>query len=88
MKAYTQKEIEKIQERVQTSIESIRGYLKKDGGDLRIHAVTSDLIVELELLGNCSSCTMGEMTMRLGIETAIRQAVPEVKEVRQVGSKS
>jgi Fe-S cluster biogenesis protein NfuA len=47
-------------------------------------ACTADLVVELELLGACTSCNMSEMTMKAGIEQAIRRAVPEVQAVRTV----
>jgi Fe/S biogenesis protein NfuA len=43
-----------------------------------------DGIVFLELTGGCQGCSMAGATMKDGIETSIRQSVPEVREVRDV----
>jgi Fe-S cluster biogenesis protein NfuA len=75
---------EDIHNRIEAALDSIRDYLQTDGGDVRLVSVSDDLIVELELLGACASCSMSEMTMTAGIEQAIRKAVPEVREVRTV----
>lgn len=72
-------------DRIEASLTSIRGYLQADGGDVRIHRVVEER-VELELLGACSACSMSEMTMKSGVERAILQAVPEIKEVVTVNN--
>lgn len=43
-----------------------------------------DGIVFLELTGGCQGCSMAGATMKDGIETSIRQSVPEVQEVRDI----
>jgi Fe/S biogenesis protein NfuA len=43
-----------------------------------------DGIVFLELTGGCQGCSMAGATMKDGIETSIRESVPEVQEVRDV----
>lgn len=70
--------------RVEAALETIRDYLRTDGGDVRVAGITADAIVELELLGACSSCNMSHMTMKAGVEQAILRAVPEVTSVRTV----
>lgn len=72
---------ESLLSRVETALESIRPYLHADGGDVRIVAITPENIVQLELQGNCSSCSMSVMTLKAGVEEAIRKAVPEIKGV-------
>ncbi len=64
--------------RVETALDSIRDYLRSDGGDVRIANIREDMVVELELLGNCGACSMSEMTMKAGIEEAIKRAAPEI----------
>ncbi|MCE3007423.1 MAG: NifU family protein [Bacteroidetes bacterium] len=76
--------METVHKQIEDALDSIRGYLQADGGDVRLHRITEDLVVELELLGACTSCNMSEMTMKAGIEQAIRRAVPEVQAVRTV----
>lgn len=70
--------------KIEKSLDSIRPFLKDDGGDVKIVEVTKDMIVKLELLGACSSCSMSKMTMKAGIEEAIRRDVPELKGVEAV----
>jgi len=68
-------------QRINDSLISIRPYLVADGGDVRILEVTTDGTVILELLGNCGECPMSEMTLKAGVEEAIKKAVPEIKKV-------
>ncbi|MDB5256938.1 MAG: hypothetical protein JWM14_1633 [Chitinophagaceae bacterium] len=68
-------------DRVEKALDSIRPYLKSDGGDVKLLEVTANNDVKLELLGNCSSCAMSAMTLRAGVEEAIRKMAPEVKGV-------
>lgn len=81
-----QVDINSIRERVLDALEGMRPYLKSDGGDVRLHDITPELVVELELLGNCETCEMSTMTMRAGLEQAIRRVAPEVKQVMAVKS--
>ena len=76
--------MEELKTRVEAALENIRPYLKDDGGDVRLHAVREDLVVELELLGSCGSCSMSHMTMTAGIKEAIRRVAPEIKEVTAI----
>lgn len=71
-------------EQVSNALDGIRPYLEADGGNVKIVEITEDKEVILELLGNCSSCSMSTMTMKAGIEQAIKKAVPEIKEVRAI----
>jgi Fe-S cluster biogenesis protein NfuA len=59
----------------------MRPYLKDDGGNVEIVEVTDDMIVKVRLIGTCSTCPQSYMTMNAGIETAVKQAVPEIKSV-------
>lgn len=72
-----------IKERVDTALDTIRPYLKTDGGDVKVLDVT-DGVVKLELMGSCGSCPMSAMTLKAGIEESIRKAVPEITEVQAV----
>ncbi len=66
--------------KIEAALDSIRPYLEADGGDIRILSVKKDH-VEIELLGACSSCAMSPMTLKAGVEEAIKKAVPEIKTV-------
>jgi len=60
--------------------EEIRPYVAQDGGDV-IFAGFRDGRVELYLQGSCSGCPSSLATLKLGIESRLREAVPEVEEV-------
>jgi Fe-S cluster biogenesis protein NfuA len=59
----------------------MRPFLQADGGDVELVEVTEDYEVRLRLIGNCSSCSMSHMTMKAGIESGIKAALPIVKSV-------
>lgn len=73
-----------LRQRIETTLDSIRPYLMADGGSVRLRDVTPEMVVELELLGACGTCPMSTMTLRAGIEQAIKRAVPEVQRVEAV----
>ncbi len=72
---------EEITKKVSASIEVVRPFLQNDGGDISLVEVTDDLIVKVKLLGACGSCPYSLMTLKNGVEQAIRRDVPEIKEV-------
>ncbi|WP_207429301.1 NifU family protein [Pedobacter sp. SYSU D00535] len=71
-------------QKVEGALDTIRPYLEADGGNVSVEEITSDNIVKLRLLGACGSCPMSIMTMKAGIEQAIKKAVPEVEGVEAV----
>jgi len=73
-----------LMNRVEMALSSIRPYLETDGGDVKILEITDDNIVMLELMGNCITCPMSSMTLRAGVEEAIKRSVPEIKAVNAI----
>jgi Fe-S cluster biogenesis protein NfuA len=73
-----------IIERVEEALNHIRPYLEADGGNVKLIEITEDKVVMLELEGNCVSCPMSSMTMKAGVEDAIRRAVPEISKVMAI----
>ncbi|MBL3655583.1 NifU family protein [Fulvivirga sediminis] len=76
--------MDEIKEQIDTALDNIRPYLKTDGGNVKLLDVSDDLVVTLELLGACGSCPMSTMTLKAGVEEAIRKVVPQVKSVEAV----
>lgn len=76
--------MENIQEKIEIALNGMRPFLQADGGDVELVEVTSELDVRLRLLGNCSSCTMSNMTMKAGIESGLRAAIPQIRSVEAV----
>ncbi|HEY1024422.1 MAG TPA: NifU family protein [Sphingobacteriaceae bacterium] len=71
-------------DRVESALDTIRPYLEADGGNVSVLEITQDNIVRLQLLGACGSCPMSIMTLKAGIEQAIKRAVPEIEAVEAV----
>ncbi len=71
---------EKLKDKVQQALDSIRPFLKNDGGDIELIDIKED-IVYVRLLGNCSGCHISNSTMKLGVENTVKQFVPSIKEV-------
>lgn len=76
--------LDEITRKIEASLDSIRPYLKADGGNVRINEITSDNIVRLEFEGACGNCSMSTMTFKAGVEAAIKRDVPEVKSIEVV----
>ncbi len=70
-----------LRKRIDRALDELRPFLRSDGGDISVMAVKDDLTVEVELQGACAHCAQAAMTMRAGVEEAVRRAVPEVTQV-------
>lgn len=64
-------------------IEKIRPFLISDGGNIEFKDYKDD-IVYIKLTGACSNCSLIDLTLKDGIESAIKEMVPSVKEVRNI----
>lgn len=75
---------EEIRQKIEIALNSMRPFLEADGGNVELVDVTDEMEVKLRLLGNCSNCSMSSMTMKAGIESGIKNAIPEVSKVTAV----
>lgn len=74
-----------VQERIERALDLIRPALRMDGGNVEFVAYDDQAkVVQLRLLGACGGCPMSTLTLKMGIERAIRQGVPEVKAVEAI----
>ena len=69
-----------MRERIEKALETIRPALQRDGGDIELVDVV-DGVVKVRLTGACGGCPMSQMTLKMGVEKALKQQVPEVKRV-------
>lgn len=69
-----------IKDKVEEVLDTLRPFLKADGGDVELVSI-EDHTVSLRLLGACSNCSMSNMTMKAGIEEGIKKAIPEIQHV-------
>ncbi|MBC8464366.1 MAG: NifU family protein [Bacteroidetes bacterium] len=71
-------------DKIEDALTQVRPYLESDGGDIRLIEVTDDYVVKVKLLGACSDCQVSVMTLKAGVEQAIKKVLPQVKEVVDV----
>ncbi len=75
---------ENIEEKVLLAIEQLRPFLHADGGDVSFVGITNDGVVQVKFSGSCLDCSMSEMTLKAGIEEAVKKMAPEIKSVEAV----
>jgi len=73
--------MDEIKARVEKSLEKIRPYLIADGGNIEIIEITDDMVLKVQLTGACHGCPFSMQTMKAGVEMAVKNEVPEIKEV-------
>ena len=78
---YLNMKTETLNEKVEFALEQLRPYLKSDGGDMELVEITDEKIVKVKLLGACKTCTMSNMTLKAGLEEALKNSAPEIRGV-------
>ena len=75
-----------ILSKIAVALDEIRPFLEADGGDINFIELTDNWVVKVKLIGACSSCNISMMTLKNGVEMAVKRAVPKVKEVLEISS--
>ncbi|MCO4814038.1 MAG: NifU family protein [Flavobacteriales bacterium] len=70
-----------IEVKVIDALEQLRPFLQADSGDMELVEIKDDATVVVRLLGSCKDCSMSMMTLKAGLESAVKKMAPEVKEV-------
>ena len=68
--------------RINKGLDDVRPYLASDGGNLSLVKITSDFTVFIRFEGACKTCDVNQMTLKLGVEEAIKKHAPEIKSVQ------
>ena len=69
-----------MREKVEAALDKVRPTLRADGGDVELVDV-KDGVATVKLTGACGSCPMSTMTLQLGVERVIKEAIPEIKKL-------
>jgi Fe-S cluster biogenesis protein NfuA len=67
--------------KIEDALKQIRPFLEADGGDVSLVEISDEFVAKVKLHGSCSSCSMSQMTMKAGIEDAIKKSANEIKSV-------
>ncbi|MBA3496849.1 MAG: NifU family protein [Gemmatimonadales bacterium] len=72
-------------ERIEKTLDTLRPYIASHRGQVEVVDFDEvDGVLLVRLGGTCQGCTASSVTLKQGIETRLREAVPEVKHVEAV----
>lgn len=75
---------QQLLDRIEDALSTVRPHLRVDGGDVEVVELTDDMHVKIRWVGMCENCSMSAMTLRAGIQEAIRGKIPEIVGVEAV----
>ena len=71
-----------MEEKVKKTIEEMRKFLQADGGDIEFVSVNEAAgEVKVRLTVTCKGSPMAEMALTNGVETKLKEVIPEIKTV-------
>ena len=73
-----------LYDKVEGAIESLRPFFEADQGDIKLVGIDSNYVVKVQLLGACKTCSINNLTLKAGIEEAVKRIAPEIKSVEPV----
>lgn len=66
-----------MEEEIKAKLDELRPMLQNDGGDLELVKIEGKTVT-LKLTGHCGSCPYAMMTIKEGIQSALREIDPEI----------
>jgi Fe-S cluster biogenesis protein NfuA len=69
-------------ERVELVLARVRPFMQADGGDIQLLGIDGNSADD-RLSGRCAGCPSAHKTLYPGVETALREAMPEFETLRQ-----
>lgn len=75
--------MESIQNAIEQSLNKIRPFLQRDGGDVEF-VKYEDGVVYVKMVGACDGCSVQDLTLSEGIEQILIEEVPGVIRVEKV----
>jgi Fe-S cluster biogenesis protein NfuA len=70
-----------VEDRVDAALQSVLPYIKSHKGNMEVSRIEDD-VVYLRLEGSCDGCPASSATLKMAVERAILERVPEIREVR------
>jgi Fe-S cluster biogenesis protein NfuA len=68
-------------ERIEAVLDKVRPFMQADGGDIELVGVEGNS-AQVRLTGMCAGCPSAHMTLYLGVESALRDEIPEFETLR------
>ena len=73
-----------LEAKVNKVLLELRPFFEADGGDIEFVEITDEGILKVQLMGACSDCSMSMMTLKSGVEEAVKKIAPEIIAVEAV----
>lgn len=74
--------METIEQQIETVLERVRPALRLDGGGIELLKYDPATgAVHVKMQGTCVGCPMSQITLKMGVEAALQDAIPSIKEV-------
>jgi len=74
-----------MEKKIREALDKVRPGLQADGGDVEFVSWDAKTgVVNVRLTGHCAGCPMSQMTLKMGIEAELKEAIPEIKSVENV----
>lgn len=74
-----------MQAKIEEVLTMIRPALRMDGGGIELVSYDEEKgIVSVKMQGACVGCPMSQITLKMGVEAALRDAIPSITEVVSV----
>jgi len=70
-------------ERIEAVLNRVRPFMQADGGDIELVEVSGNS-ADVRMTGMCASCPSAHMTLYLGVESALREEIPEFESLRLI----
>lgn len=77
--------MEETIKKINNVLDELRPFLINDGGNIEF-VKYEDGIVYVEMQGACAGCELIDLTLKDGIEQALKSEIPEIKEVINISN--
>ena len=75
---------EELKINVEKALDEIRPFLVSDGGNISLVDIIDGKLVKVQLEGNCTSCSVNQMTLKSGVEMTIKKYAPQIEQVENI----
>ena len=73
-----------LEAKVNVVLLELRPFFEADGGDIQFVEITDTGVLKVKLMGACSDCSMSLMTLKSGVEEAVKKIAPEIVSVEAI----
>jgi Fe-S cluster biogenesis protein NfuA len=73
-----------LEAKVNVVLLELRPFFEADGGDIQFVEITDTGVLKVKLMGACSDCSMSLMTLKSGVEEAVKKIAPQIVSVEAI----